>query len=261
MLEPGEWVIRKEAVKKYGDGFMARLNAGLLKKLPGFNTGGKVSRDDWAKKLNEYERLMQKVNSFAGYISQQTGASGGDSLRYSGSMYPNVKAVQDMISYAEQNLGQHQGITKDYLETAQRAIGQLSAMGGVDDYSRTKERYYDTVRAQNMKAGFPRILSTGEMDFERMLATTFLGNPAEGGSGKDSTTAKIGAAVQKFATGGKVVLPNIRPSLSGIKGSQARTVKHMIDFNIGGRNVGPFEADKSSISDLITELKKAQRVA
>jgi TP901 family phage tail tape measure protein len=42
MLEPGEWVIKKESVKKYGDGFMAKLNAGQVDDLPKFATGGSI---------------------------------------------------------------------------------------------------------------------------------------------------------------------------------------------------------------------------
>ena len=44
MLEPGEWIIRKEAVAKYGDTLMGALNNMLLpkKELPGFATGGSV---------------------------------------------------------------------------------------------------------------------------------------------------------------------------------------------------------------------------
>jgi hypothetical protein len=43
MLEAGEWIIKKESVKKYGNGFMAKLNAGQLDEIPKFSTGGSVS--------------------------------------------------------------------------------------------------------------------------------------------------------------------------------------------------------------------------
>lgn len=42
MLEPGEWIIKKESVKKYGNGFMAKLNAGQIQDVPRFATGGKI---------------------------------------------------------------------------------------------------------------------------------------------------------------------------------------------------------------------------
>lgn len=42
MLEPGEWIIKKESVQKYGDGFMAKLNAGQIEDLPKFATGGGI---------------------------------------------------------------------------------------------------------------------------------------------------------------------------------------------------------------------------
>lgn len=42
MLEPGEWIIKKESVAKYGNGFMAKLNAGKIDNIPRFATGGQV---------------------------------------------------------------------------------------------------------------------------------------------------------------------------------------------------------------------------
>jgi TP901 family phage tail tape measure protein len=42
MLEPGEWIIKKESVKKYGNGFMAKLNAGQIQDVPRFATGGQI---------------------------------------------------------------------------------------------------------------------------------------------------------------------------------------------------------------------------
>lgn len=40
LLEPGEWIIRKEAVQKYGDAFMSSVNN---MRLPGFSMGGSIS--------------------------------------------------------------------------------------------------------------------------------------------------------------------------------------------------------------------------
>ena len=44
MLEPGEWIIKKESVKKYGNGFMAKLNQGTIdeKALPKYQNGGAI---------------------------------------------------------------------------------------------------------------------------------------------------------------------------------------------------------------------------
>jgi tape measure domain-containing protein len=48
MLEPGEFVIRKSSVEKYGAGFMRQLNKG---EIPGFNQGGVVPRPETARKI------------------------------------------------------------------------------------------------------------------------------------------------------------------------------------------------------------------
>ena len=42
MLTPGEWVIRKDMVQKYGSGFMAALNAGTIDRPRALNSGGPV---------------------------------------------------------------------------------------------------------------------------------------------------------------------------------------------------------------------------
>ena len=43
MLEPGEWVIRKEAVKKYGSNLLSQINSKLFSPVSAFKTGGNVS--------------------------------------------------------------------------------------------------------------------------------------------------------------------------------------------------------------------------
>lgn len=310
MLEPGEWVIRKEAVKKYGDGFLARLNAGMLGKLPGFKTGGPVvhgpseSMLKWDKTLKEFEFWIQKVNNLHGQLSQQmrTDSRPTDlaNLTHRGSLYPKIDALNSRIQMARQNPGAYYGIDDGFIESLESAMAGLQSLGGHKAYNDAKDAYHGANAAHSLKYG--SIPSKAESMYARKLSSTFegvdsLGDDMEAtsksykefwrgqdyiaslkkafsvpmdqfkgalgkrGGSENTTTAKIGASIQKFATGGKVDLPSIRPSLSGVKETSARTVKHMIDFNIGGRNVGPFEADKASISDLVNELKRAQRLA
>ena len=56
MLEAGEWIIKKESVNKYGNGFMAQLNEGKLD-IPRFSTGGRVDR---LKDDQEYYKAQLK---------------------------------------------------------------------------------------------------------------------------------------------------------------------------------------------------------
>lgn len=58
LLEDGEWVIRKEAVRKYGDMFMNSVNSMTL---PGFNTGGSV-------KPSTYSSSPTNMNNGAGSL-------------------------------------------------------------------------------------------------------------------------------------------------------------------------------------------------
>jgi hypothetical protein len=60
LLEKGEWIIRKEAVKKYGNNFLAMLNAGMLKAgsmIPRFATGGSVENSNW---FQEFKKAYQQ---------------------------------------------------------------------------------------------------------------------------------------------------------------------------------------------------------
>jgi hypothetical protein len=266
LLEPGEWVIRKEAVKKYGDGFLARLNAGMIGRLPGFKTGGKVSGGEWNEKLQEYESLMSKVRAFTAYIAQATGMN-LDTMRltYANSNYPKMSTFNTVMNYAKYNVDRYLGINEDYLQNAENAMAKLTELGSADDYADAKEAYYQTVRADSMRRG--HILSRNEVEYARLLASTFSTSPVTGGSsgGNSTSIAQIGASIKKFATGGKVSIPNIPsipsiPSASGVGGNASKTVNHSVSLSINGNSVGPLTGDRATIGDFISQLKKAQRV-
>ncbi len=63
MLEPGEYVIPKNIVRKMGVGFFEQLRRG---NLPGFQTGGLVDSEDLVKsRMNSIIRNFQYMNDFA----------------------------------------------------------------------------------------------------------------------------------------------------------------------------------------------------
>ena len=67
MLEPGEWIIKKEAVNKYGNAFMAQLNSMQIQNVPYFSTGGSVSGviPNDSSNIDGWDNLIQILN--AGY--------------------------------------------------------------------------------------------------------------------------------------------------------------------------------------------------
>jgi len=75
MLEPGEWIIKKESVAKYGDGFMAKLNAGQIDNVPKFATGGNVITGD------------------ARYISQSRVSNADDGYQIQSAKSDNLNAI------------------------------------------------------------------------------------------------------------------------------------------------------------------------
>lgn len=77
MLEPGEWIIKKESVKKYGDGFMAKLNAGQIEDLPKFSFGGRIT-DDERYLANQNVEKLKTAEHFSSSGEQATIAYGTD---------------------------------------------------------------------------------------------------------------------------------------------------------------------------------------
>jgi hypothetical protein len=301
LLEPGEWVIRKEAVKKYGDNFFSRLNAGLLGRIPGFKVGGKVgASSDIYEKMKD---LVYKLNNYGGYLGAKTAGS-YDPKQFSP---PDVTTIKNLMeqyksSWEYQN---KPSSGENYLENISETLSQLTKLGGVSTYKR--ERDY-----QETKSG----LNKSQFDYADLLSDTFKGidyigdiqnlatqykafvEPKGAGwteygasikdafstpleqiknalakrtSSVDSTTkTTIGASIQKFATGGLVhdigsmlKLPT-SPSLQmapqmSTGGSAEKIVNHKIDFNFGGKSVGPFMAEGNVVEQLLHKLSQAKK--
>jgi len=81
MLEPGEFVIRKSSVRKYGEDLLYKLNSG---QLPGFNKGGlagdtipRFKRGGFLRKMSKEELENRFVKKYENLIEQVQGVIGG----------------------------------------------------------------------------------------------------------------------------------------------------------------------------------------
>jgi hypothetical protein len=92
VLEPGEWVIRKEAVRQVGQSFMRRLNAGLVSP---FASGGFVS----TKNVSTTQIIENNpvVNNFSSNIMDKLKDFGTVKLNFGNNTVP-VIAHQNVIA-------------------------------------------------------------------------------------------------------------------------------------------------------------------
>ncbi len=282
MLEPGEWVIRKEAVKKVGDGFMARLNAGLVGRLPGFKTGGKVPKieDETMEQiaaisqelgekekitLQEWQAINRKLNGEGGYWGVQTkgaasliASNGIGPYKGVGSAYPDTRSIQAYMKMVMKSKPRPAGEYEKVFEPINEMIQQLESLGGESAYQKLYKSHHAEVRKQSFGSS-ARSLTDAQIDYAMLLG--------QGGDNTDSdkkdSQAGFGNVIKSLAKGESLKLPDMNPKMPSLKKIEPReqTIKHSIDFNIGEKTVGPFSGEKTSITDLIDELKKSQRLA
>ncbi len=273
LLEPGEWIIRKEAVKKYGHDFMARLNAGLLHFIPGFKTGGQVKQYSGQAKT-DFKNFYKWLNDH--YIDMKNLVFNTDTFFLHGIFDPlkNVTwTTQDterpdmetmgklIISFMEAvNLPQVSSPLTAQLFAYMRKLGSDAGIPRSAFFSPT-DNLFPMLASGGGLPGYgggdriPALLEPGEWIIRKEAVKKY---------GHDFM-AKLNAGmarlfpVKKFAVGGGVGLPDINMIPSSPAGTA--TVKHTIDFRIGNRAIGPFEGEETSIKNLITELKRAQEVS
>lgn len=263
MLEPGEWIIRKESVKKYGNAFMAQLNAGLLgfktgglipsfASAKGYNTGGAVSADAYP------EDVQSLIEEFYEFLN-------------------NNVAEMSALTYNVNNLWKFNGRGKsvtpyDYNDW----FTEDSEKPNISDANDLIASYN---RASSAVTGTPPI----KIELDNLLDELNKNGLSYNGSlvGSDSwpqfkagglveSLSNLNLSMPKFQIGGLVdglSKPNISmpsiPSLPNAGGSNmgtARTVNHTVSLNINGKSVGPLSGDQATIGDFISQLKKAQRV-
>lgn len=71
-LSKGEFVVRADAVRKYGVGAMMAINSGLVRRIPGFASGGSVSKSEKdARKEARDELTLSHFGIKAGYKNDE----------------------------------------------------------------------------------------------------------------------------------------------------------------------------------------------
>lgn len=188
LLEPGEWVIRKEAVRKYGDAFLARLNAGLL---PRFASGGKVFGDAVAgmvqrfgtggrvKKYEDFSLLVEALNKL------------GDELEYAfhqgkdpralqqkyipmGRAVPDVGKLHQLLDYLDRTplAGYSNQWKQAFRQRVEQQVGLYEEAGGRDAYVRSRQDYYSRVRKSSPRGA---MMTDAEIEYGFTLGQTFGG--------------------------------------------------------------------------------------
>ncbi len=240
MLEPGEWVIRKEAVKKYGNTFLARLNAGLLgfktgglipslAVAKGYNSGGPVSKDAYPEDI---QSLIKKFYEFL-----------NDNVKSMSSVTKNVSSFwryRTLKSYdykdwpTEGSENPDMGEVASLISAYQRAMTKTT--GGSSRISDKLEAYIEELMNAGLNIGTPDAWPKFQL------------------GGLVDSISKPNFSIPNIPS-----IPNIS-GIGGVGGGASRTVNHSVTLNINGNTVGPLSGDQATIGDFISQLKKAQRV-
>jgi len=156
-LEPGEWVIRKEAVQKYGDSFLHGINS-MQMSIPKFKTGGPVS-SDMQKRIDELQRQIELMEW---QERMQNAASGtSESLPYVPPPlpFPTTETKKAETSKKEELPAIEKVKTEaEWLESKRKVYEKMKETGVNDTYRRQLESEIakadrDLERAEKAKKG------------------------------------------------------------------------------------------------------------
>jgi TP901 family phage tail tape measure protein len=111
MLEPGEWIIKKESVQKYGNGFMAQLNAGQINGIPKFSTGGQIDYNDSSVR-QQYLNQAKNTEANAQYEVNRMTRNYNSEIEANG-FYGLTERTLDMKTKAEKALEAAKKATAD----------------------------------------------------------------------------------------------------------------------------------------------------
>lgn len=220
LLEPGEWIIRKEAVKKYGDVFMARLNAGLLPgfrfggriasaiagALPRFATGGKMDYAAWIKLIEEINGIGDRLSLLLGGDAR----TGRDLYGPTGRAEPAISVIASLLNAMDKTplSGVSTDWKSDFREKTEAVLGRYQAAGGTDAYRQARADYFAQVRRSSPEAAR---MTDAEIEYQALLGRTFAG--AEGFA---ETYEKLRESYSQWATDASAAM---REKLAGMFGS------------------------------------------
>jgi TP901 family phage tail tape measure protein len=99
MLEPGEFIIKKESVQKYGNGFMAKLNAGQIDDVPHFAIGGSVKSANWEAALHrDTDNLNSENKAFTDGLNSFLHDYQGKADSLSKKAKPQTQSAKEFVS-------------------------------------------------------------------------------------------------------------------------------------------------------------------
>ncbi len=213
LLEPGEWIIKKESVSKYGDGLMSKINAGTAD-IPAFATGGKVGETSEEEKA-ELEKQLSEVHKVVNQIGKKVSteavtAYGGVASGWG--TYGGVYSGEKKEFYFTEN--DNEPSTNEVALAARATIGlnnidpwklYKNSVSFVLDYSESQRQGFTS---EEIKRLYESINSgVGVMPIE-IKGVTFLSQEETKALKKKEAEEKEAAGNNKkkkyFATGGKI---------------------------------------------------------
>lgn len=269
-LEPGEWVIRKEAVQKYGDALMSDLNNMRLEK-PKYSTGGKVTYKD-------YSNIAYDLNSFGNRLElllnpKRKGMSKLGSYKPMNFAIPDVDQIQRMLEiYMNRPKDPRMGDWKiDFQKKVEDKVNEYMELGGTEGYKVKVAEHYSDIQ----KSGIGRT-NIATMKYASILSRTWDNVKSYGESMADTAknyrnwlmeegASKYKESMQNFYTGRNgaansmqevvgAVPANQRVASSGVE-SDSGGPSHTVNFQLGGATIGPFSSDGETAESLINTLK------
>lgn len=288
MLEKGEFVIRKEAVKKYGDDFLSKVNQGVLNKIPGFASGGRIGGFESSfdkiggsgSSFNkEVENLLKNFYQFMNdnvfdmsVITFNASMAGKHSpyVQYMGGHYDHNKWLTEGTQKPDRNeikelIPKVLSSVASAYETSPGSYTKLKAfLEKLKTYGLTLEGNYDEW-PRFEKGGFiKQFLNNGGAVLKNARDTIpAMLEPGEFVITKDAVS-KYGkdfmerinegmfSNLKGFSAGGMVE----NTVSSGSSGSSVGE-RHEVVLNVGG-NQYSFEGDKTNVQGFLNEIKRAK---
>ena len=288
LLEPGEWVIRKEAVNKYGDAYLRMLNDMMLPKqgLPGFAIGGRFTtqddRDERFRHKHGDRSEARKIPNIRELLSAFTKSGDQKDLYEPLNHLANLLdtdlvnvAMAHKMGVAGAGLGGPHALPANYRE------GYYKPEGDEKPNKRELDRLMATAASAlvggTLSGASTRAAFDALKDFMGLIGKSKKGTSLKEkyfGFGKrinkltkigfnsDEIDKLLSARLSRFNVGGKFMPQNLgfkspaSVSAGSVASSPSSNINHTVKFNVGGKVHGPFAAEPPVIETFLDALKQ-----
>lgn len=273
LLEPGEFIMRKSAVQKFGESAMYAMNrgedfarrktGGMIDNIQRFATGGKVNSDDGyidslsARYLDLLDEWIKKA--------QQPGRGLSD-LRRNKAASEVVKTIQSFIPIIPKLKGKDSQKVDDIVNTSENMLNKSQELYSFHESENYSKNLSERLRMQEVRDAMVQLLNVGG------IARKFAEGGSVPGTGLGDTVKALltpgefvmkkgvvqqfgsdffnsinaGIMPQRFAQGGLV----------GEGGASVETIN--LNFNLNGSEATGSFVKNDATMNLIDQLKAAE---